>query len=90
MTVLGSRKVYMVKVGRAVNTAFVICDLPASVRKFEKIASLLSHLDTRSQKSAQVFGLAERKAQVSERKGTLGATKSSSQSVHHVIRYIDW
>jgi hypothetical protein len=45
--VFGKRKVHMVKLGKAESTTFVSCSLPASVKKFEKLTSLLSHLDTR-------------------------------------------
>ena len=47
ITVFGERKVHMVKVGKAESTAFVSCSLPASVKKVEKLTSLLSHLDTK-------------------------------------------
>lgn len=52
--VLGSKYVLMAKVGKADMTVFVSCKRPASVRKDEKATSLLSHLETRGQKSATV------------------------------------
>jgi hypothetical protein len=54
ITVLGSRKVHIANVGRAVKTALVSSNLPASERKKEKATSLLSHLETKGQKSATV------------------------------------
>jgi len=52
MIVLGRLKVYMAKVGRAENTAFVSSNLPAWLRKDEILISLLSHLLIKGQKSA--------------------------------------
>lgn len=51
ITVLGKRYVHIVKVGNALITAFVICNLPASLKKEEMLTSLLSRLETRGQKS---------------------------------------
>ena len=48
---------HIAKVGRAVKTALVSSNLPASVRKEEKATSLLSHFETKGQKFATV-GLA--------------------------------
>ena len=42
----------MAKVERLDRTAFVISNLLVSDKKDEKVVSLLSHLDTRGQKSA--------------------------------------
>jgi len=46
ITVLGKRKVHIVKVGKAVNTAFVNSNLPAWLRKLGILLNLLSHLET--------------------------------------------
>jgi len=54
ITVLGSKKVHIAKAGRAVKTALVSSNLPASERKEENATSLLSHLETKGQKSATV------------------------------------
>jgi len=40
--------VHIAKVGRAVKTALVSSNLPASVKKEEKATSLLSHFETKS------------------------------------------
>ena len=60
ITVFGRRKVHIAKVGRAVRTALVSCNLPASLRKDEKATNLLSHFETKGQKSA-TEGLAKLK-----------------------------
>jgi len=44
----------MVYVGKALRTTFVICNLPAWLKRDETITNLLSYLDTRGQKSATV------------------------------------
>ena len=44
----------MVYVGKALRIAFVIYNLPAWLKKDETVTNLLSHLDTRGQKSATV------------------------------------
>jgi len=47
ITVFGRRKVHIAKVGRAVRTALVSYNLPASLRKDEKATNLLSHFETK-------------------------------------------
>jgi hypothetical protein len=54
MMVFGKLKVHMIKVGRAEKTAFVNSNLPAWLKKEEMLMSLLSHLLTKGQKSANV------------------------------------
>jgi hypothetical protein len=54
MTVFGSKKVHIAKVGKALKTALKSSILPASLKKLEVLTNLLSHLFTRGQKSATV------------------------------------
>jgi hypothetical protein len=51
ITVFGNKKVHIVKVGKAVRTTLVNCNLPALVRKDEKATILLSHFETRGRQS---------------------------------------
>jgi len=49
---LAKRKLHIAKVGRVVKIALVSSKQPAPLRKEEKATILLSHLETRGQKSA--------------------------------------
>jgi len=51
---LGTRKLHVAKVGKAVSTAFVSSNLPASLKKEEKATNLLSHFVAKGQKLATV------------------------------------
>jgi hypothetical protein len=53
ITVLGSKKLHIAKVRRAV-IALVSSSLPASHRKDEKATSVLSHFETKGEKSTTV------------------------------------